>query len=199
MSALLQALHSDNLVVRAAIPSDLPRVCIKPPHLTQVVLNLVANAAHAGAESGPVGSIHGGLPVESQGAQVEILARAAKDGKSVSLTIADNGPGMAAAVLARAGEPSFTTRADHGGTGLGLAMVQRLVGAAGGSVRFSSAVGVGTTVTIVLPTGVGEHEHAATSELIGEAFQATTCPPVPTMKATGSGPSDLQTLDSPAW
>jgi signal transduction histidine kinase len=156
MGELLQALHGDNLVVRADIPPDLPGVCIKPQHLTQVVLNLVANAAHASAESRPVGFIHGGLPVESQGAQVEILARAAEDGRSVSLTIADNGPGMTATVLARAGEPSFTTRADRGGTGLGLAMVQRLVGAAGGSVRFSSVVGAGTTVTINLPTGVGD-------------------------------------------
>src|SRR6185436_15912649 len=92
---------------------------------------------------------------------------------------------MTAAVLARAGGPSFTTRADHGGTGLGLDIVQRLVGAAGGSVRFSSVVGAGTTVTIELPTGGNDPRCAAAPEPIGEVSQERRGPPMPMMKTTG--------------
>jgi two-component system, cell cycle sensor histidine kinase and response regulator CckA len=179
MAELLRALHGDQFVVRADIPADLPGIFIKSQHLSQIVLNLVANAAHASAETEPAGPTHGGLPDESRSAGVDILARAAPDGKFVSLTIADHGPGMSPSVLARAGEPSFTTRADHGGTGLGLAMVRRLVGAAGGSVRFSSAVGAGTTVTIHLPSGPGGQERAAASEPTGEVSPETDEGPFP--------------------
>ena len=51
--------------------------------------------------------------------------------------------------LEKIGTPFFTTRSN--GTGLGVAQCQRLVGTAGGRLRFHSEQGVGTTVTIVLP------------------------------------------------
>jgi signal transduction histidine kinase len=53
-------------------------------------------------------------------------------------------------VLARVGTPFFTTRRE--GTGLGLAQCQRLIGTAGGRFRIESEQGVGTKVTITLPT-----------------------------------------------
>ena len=62
----------------------------------------------------------------------------------------DDGVGMAPEVLSRVGTPFFTTRDE--GTGLGLAQCQRLIGTAGGRFRIESTPGVGTTVTIILPT-----------------------------------------------
>ena len=45
----------------------------------------------------------------------------------VHVTVRDNGPGMAPALLARATEPFFTTRPDGGGTGLGLYVCEAIV------------------------------------------------------------------------
>jgi signal transduction histidine kinase len=68
----------------------------------------------------------------------------------LELKVRDEGVGMAPDVLKRVGTPWFTTRKE--GTGLGLANCQRLVGSAGGRLRIESEQGVGTTVTILLPT-----------------------------------------------
>ena len=65
------------------------------------------------------------------------------------VTIHDNGPGIPPEVLARLGEPFFTTRAQ--GTGLGLHLSRQLVQGAGGQLTLASAPGAGTTVTAEFP------------------------------------------------
>jgi signal transduction histidine kinase len=140
------------VIIRADIPWGLPAVCIGPSHLTQTVLNLAGNAVQAIAECAR-GCNGGGRPENgSRRGEVKIAARLAEHGRAVRLTIADNGTGMSPEILTRAFEPYFTTRGDRGGTGLGLAMIRRLVGDAGGRVRLRSSVGHGTTVFIALPT-----------------------------------------------
>jgi two-component system sensor histidine kinase HydH len=117
-------------------PRELPRVRMSPTELTQVLINVVANGAQAVAARGTANG------------RVSIVARE-KDGM-LELQVRDTGIGMAREVLERAGTPFFTTRAD--GTGLGIAQCQRLVGTAGGRSKIESQQGVGTTVTITLPT-----------------------------------------------
>lgn len=120
-------------------PATLPRVRISRTELTQVLINVLANGAQAVAARGqPDGTI-------------SIAARAA--GELLELQVRDTGVGMAPDVLDRAGTPFFTTRPD--GTGLGIAQCQRLIGAAGGQFRIDSEHGVGTTVTIRLPSVSG--------------------------------------------
>jgi signal transduction histidine kinase len=116
-------------------PSELPLVRVSATELTQVLINLVANAAQAVLARG-----------RSDG-RVTVLARAAD--QTVNLQIRDDGVGMSAEVLAKVGTPFFTTRRE--GTGLGLAQCQRLIGKAGGTFKIVSEVGVGTTVNIALP------------------------------------------------
>jgi two-component system response regulator PhcR len=117
-------------------PGELPRVRMSATELTQVLINVVANGAQAVAARG---TPHG---------RISIVART--DAEMLELQIRDDGIGMAPEVLNRVGTPFFTTRAD--GTGLGLAQCQRLVGTVGGRFRIESEAGVGTTVTIILPT-----------------------------------------------
>jgi len=117
-------------------PVELPRVRMSATELTQVLINVVANGAQAVAARGVP---HG---------KVSIVAR--PDADMLELQIRDDGVGMAPEVLSRVGTPFFTTRPD--GTGLGLAQCQRLVGTAGGRFRIESERGIGTTVTIILPT-----------------------------------------------
>jgi signal transduction histidine kinase len=71
-------------------------------------------------------------------------------GKSVAISVADNGPGMGPDVVERAFEPFFTTKG-KAGTGLGLAQVYSFTKQSGGAVAIDSIEGHGTTVTITLP------------------------------------------------
>ncbi len=72
-------------------------------------------------------------------------------GPYVSMVVADTGAGMTPEVLARAVEPFFTTKAVGKGSGLGLSQVHGFVQQAGGRMRFDSAPGNGTRITILVP------------------------------------------------
>lgn len=117
-------------------PDQLPHVRISATELTQVLINLLSNGTQAVAARGLANGY------------VSIDARAYTD--HVELTVHDQGAGMAPEVLNRIGTPFFTTRSE--GTGLGIAQCQRLIGSAGGRLQIESEVGVGTTVTITIPT-----------------------------------------------
>ncbi|MDD2321493.1 MAG: HAMP domain-containing sensor histidine kinase, partial [Geobacteraceae bacterium] len=67
----------------------------------------------------------------------------------VLLTVADTGQGMDEDALHHLFEPFHSTK--PGGSGLGLAMVYRIVESHGGRIRVSSAKGKGTEITISLP------------------------------------------------
>ncbi len=101
--------------------------------LRQVWLNLANNALDAMAEAG------GALTVRW---------RAQGPGRVV-IEFADLGPGIPAEVLPRVGEPFFTTK--QGGTGLGVAIAQRIVERHGGTLAFESRLGRGTVARVVLP------------------------------------------------
>ncbi|MHC5212142.1 MAG: PAS domain-containing sensor histidine kinase [Planctomycetota bacterium] len=72
-----------------------------------------------------------------------------RDETQVTVRVADNGPGVPAAIRERVFEPFVTTR--HRGTGLGLAVVRRVVQAHGGEVDLTCPAGGGTVVSLSLP------------------------------------------------
>jgi signal transduction histidine kinase len=113
----------------------LPRLRIGSTELTQVLINVVANAAQALLERNNRGG--------------RVVLGAVDEGAAVRLTVDDNGPGMSAEILAKVGTPFFSTRQE--GTGLGVAQCRRLVERAGGSCKIDSVEGQGTTVTCVIP------------------------------------------------
>ena len=65
--------------------------------------------------------------------------------------VADNGQGINESTLVRIFEPFFTTKKAGDGTGLGLAISTQIMEQHGGSINAHSAVGEGTTFTIMLP------------------------------------------------
>ncbi|HEX5063326.1 MAG TPA: ATP-binding protein [Kofleriaceae bacterium] len=115
---------------------SLPHVRISAVDLTQVLVNLVNNATQAVHARGEPNR-HVALEARTQGDMLELQVR-------------DDGIGMSPEVLRKIGTPWFSTRPE--GTGLGIANCQRLIGRAGGRMRIESEPGVGTTVTILLPT-----------------------------------------------
>ncbi|MBP6643073.1 MAG: GHKL domain-containing protein [Flavobacteriales bacterium] len=81
--------------------------------------------------------------------KAEIRVALAHDKSNVIVEIHDNGIGIAEADRERIFQPNFTTKSS--GMGLGLAMVQRIVEAAGGTVSFTTEEEVGTTFIVALP------------------------------------------------
>jgi signal transduction histidine kinase len=113
----------------------LPRMVGYPRQISQVIINLLVNAAQAmtGRSAGRVS-----------------LSTRQEEGMAV-LTVKDSGSGMGPEVLARLFEPFFTTKPVGEGTGMGLVMVHDIVAAHGGRIEVQSQLEHGSTFTIRLP------------------------------------------------
>jgi two-component system NtrC family sensor kinase len=135
-SALNLAMHA--IRGRARIVrdyADVPGLKTDPTRLGQIVLNLVFNAAQAFEK-----------PDEAR--NVLSLGIASARANEVTITVADNGPGIPEQDLARIFEPFFTTKSK--GTGLGLAICQTLATSLGCRLEVESEVGRGTKFTLQL-------------------------------------------------
>ena len=123
--------------IEQSIPGDIVLDSYPGP-LGQVLTNLINNALLHGFEGRSEGT-------------VVIAARENGDGL-IELTVSDDGVGIPASHLNRIFDPFFTTKLGAGGSGLGLNITHNVVtGILGGRVRVQSAVGVGTTFTLILP------------------------------------------------
>jgi two-component system sensor histidine kinase HydH len=108
----------------------LPRVEVDVSLLRQSLLNLLVNALQAMPGGG------------------EIVVRTFEDGPFVKVEVRDNGPGIAPENLERIFSLYFSTK--PGGTGLGLAMVKKIVEEHGGAVEVRSEPGKGAAFTVCL-------------------------------------------------
>jgi len=113
----------------------LPVVRVDGNLLKQIVINIVMNALQA---------------MEAEGGRLLVESRAVNSSE-VCIVIADTGPGIADAALARIFEPYFTTKRPGEGTGLGLFVTRTLVENLGGRIEVSSSLGEGTSFTVTLP------------------------------------------------
>ena len=87
--------------------------------------------------------------IQMAGKGCRVAVRCQQQDQMLLLSVADNGPGIAAENHQKVLEPFFTTRQQ--GTGLGLAVVQMVVSAHNGSLRLHSQLGQGATFTLQLP------------------------------------------------
>jgi two-component system sensor histidine kinase RegB len=89
-------------------------------------------------------------------AEAEVLLRAAppQDDGFMRIEVRDHGVGMPAEVLARVGEPFFTTKAPGRGMGLGVFLTRSVVEGLGGQLRIDSQPGRGTVATLLLPAKI---------------------------------------------
>ena len=129
---------------------------VDPNQLENALLNLCINARDVMPDGGR-------LTIETANAVLDHTGARARDlsaGDYVSLRVADTGSGMAPSVIARAFDPFFTTKPIGKGTGLGLSMIYGFARQSGGEIRINSAVGRGTTMSLLLP----RHDGAAHAE-----------------------------------
>jgi signal transduction histidine kinase len=80
----------------------------------------------------------------------ELRVNADVRGDRLEVSVSDNGEGIAATDLSHVFEPFFSTKSE--GTGLGLALVHRVVQEHGGEIDVQSTPGLGTTFTLTLPS-----------------------------------------------
>lgn len=148
-------LHSGGAVeVELHVEGALPRVRADREQLTQVLVNLVQNAADAARAR------HG-----DGGGRVEVvLSPAEVEGdEAVRVEVIDNGPGIPPEEQAKIFEPYYTTKS--GGTGLGLAIVHRIVSDHGGSIDVGAVDGPeGGAVFEILLTRAGPPMEASTTQ-----------------------------------
>jgi signal transduction histidine kinase/ActR/RegA family two-component response regulator len=126
--------------------------------LENVLLNLCVNARDALDGRGTI-RIDTAARTLADGALIHGAA-----GDHVSLSVSDDGCGMAPEVAERAFEPFFTTKESGKGTGLGLSQIFAFVRQQGGDVVIDSAPGRGTTVTLYLPRDRSTHIAAPRDE-----------------------------------
>jgi signal transduction histidine kinase len=140
MATLLRRVLGGEIAVRAERAAEPVVVTIDRGQLEQALLNLAVNARDAMPEGGSLTLSVTRMPRDDRDAAV--------------LKVIDTGSGIPADVQPHIFEPFFTTKDVGRGSGLGLAMVYGFVQQTGGSIRFDTAPGAGTTFELTFPVAV---------------------------------------------
>jgi len=122
-----------SISIKWAIPESIAAVRVDPMHMHQVFWNLIINAAEA-------------MP---DGGELEISANEDRESNTVTIKVKDSGVGIAPEHRVKLFHPMFTTKVRR--VGLGLAVLENLILANGGSVAVESEPGKGSVFAVTLP------------------------------------------------
>lgn len=128
----------NTLEIDYELADDLPRCEADSDQITQVVLNLLLNAAQA-------------IQITETGDTVTVRTRASRNGQSAFIEVEDNGPGIPVAQHSRIFEPFFTTKDVGEGTGIGLTICHRIIMSHKGAITIDKSKKVGARFSIALP------------------------------------------------
>ncbi|RPI47048.1 MAG: ATP-binding protein [Hyphomicrobiaceae bacterium] len=130
-------LAASSITVALDAADDLPLIQGDPVQLQEVILNLLRNAADAiGGAQQPDG-------------RIAVSARSQDTPARIEISVADNGPGIAAAVQERLFHPLTTSKSD--GLGLGLSIAASIIEAHGGRIWLAAAEPGATEFRFTLP------------------------------------------------
>ncbi|MCA9136612.1 MAG: PAS domain-containing protein [Planctomycetales bacterium] len=121
------------------IPENMPKVCINSVEIVQVLVNVLNNA------------------IDASPAKSSIQLAAAWDALELRVTVTDRGRGIAAEEHQQVFDPFYSSRREHGGTGLGLSVAHRIMEDHDGRIDLVSQLGRGTAVSLCLPTVVKDN------------------------------------------
>lgn len=128
---------------------EIPQLKCFPGQLSQVLMNLIANAIDALEESNIGRDIE---EIKANPNRITIITKLNEDNKSVSIRVQDNGTGMTPEVQQKIFDHLFTTKPVGKGTGLGLAIARQIIiEKHGGHIEVNSVSGEGTEFIIQLP------------------------------------------------
>lgn len=135
---LLNSRHKDkdSIVISKDFTAGNPQLEGYKGQLSQAFLNIIGNALDAVDEKGGKGEIRIGTAVKSN---------------QLSISISDNGVGMAEADTKKIFDPFYTTKGIGSGTGLGLSITYGIIERHGGTITVNSKQGEGTEFVIKLP------------------------------------------------
>ncbi|MBI2829247.1 MAG: HAMP domain-containing protein [Acidobacteria bacterium] len=122
-----------NIELRPRFATDLPKVSVDPEQIRRVLTNVIDNAVEAMQQRGTI----------------EIETRHARPENLVRIVVADDGPGIPPAERDKLFLPHYSTK--QRGSGVGLAIVRRIVAEHGGSIDVTDNVPRGTRFAIALP------------------------------------------------
>ncbi len=128
----------DTPMVHLHVPDELTKTVLRlPPRaVSQALRSLITNAQDASP------------------ATTAVMVSARVEATALELAIHDRGGGMPSEILARIGEPFFTTKAPGRGMGLGLFLARAVIEAVDGTLQIDSTAGTGTVVRVSLPLDV---------------------------------------------
>jgi PAS domain S-box-containing protein len=121
----------ENVKVIVKVEPDAAKIVADSDYLNRIMYNLVTNAVQAMPKGG------------------KLTIQAYKEVNDVIIAVKDTGVGIPEAIRSKLFTPMFTTKSK--GQGFGLPVVKRMTESLGGTVRFESQEGKGTTFTIRLP------------------------------------------------
>ncbi|OWK36822.1 hybrid sensor histidine kinase/response regulator [Fimbriiglobus ruber] len=148
MGSMVERLIGADVAFVADLAPGLGPVNADPTQISQVILNLTANARDAMPTGGrlTVATANVELGDETVRSHPDV-----RPGRYALLSVSDTGTGMPEDVLVHMFEPFFTTKGVGRGTGLGLATVYGIIKQSQGHAEVTSRVGTGTTVRLYLP------------------------------------------------
>jgi len=134
------------------LADELPTAWAEAGRVSQVVMNLLANATHA-------------VTAREARDGLSVTVRTFREGPNIVISVTDNGIGMTKETERRLFEPFYSTKEPDFGTGLGLWLSKEIVESFRGSLTYETEPGKGATFEVRLPTRrvqTGEHRRIDT-------------------------------------
>ena len=132
-----------SIQIRRELESPAPILLSDPTELREVLINLVFNAVDALPQGGAITFVTRTF--------WRVAAEAGKQESELQVEVRDNGIGMDEKIRQRCLEPFFSTKAQRGGSGLGLAMVYGVMHRHDGTIDIESSPGRGTCARLTFP------------------------------------------------
>lgn len=141
ISLLHEQLRLDSVVIKQNVPETSQHIVGRPILFEQTLVNLLTNARQAMINT----------PRDERIIQINLES----DGSEISITVADNGPGIPSELLDRVFDPFFTTKGETSGTGIGLYLSKTVVEAMHGSIHAEACLD-GARIIIKFPVACEE-------------------------------------------